>query len=350
MAPSPYDFMALSSAPLLYAGFDVENGVTLHTTLLANDLNETVPTITISGNLKQMPVPGLRIQIRSEATFDWSLENGCGWAEGFGVRDVTIPNGGSMVLGDSGITAHFAAGTYVSTNNYQATTARVPSFGPVAGCDLDNSSVEASSGLIIERWGMNNRAPSMYRHNAPGPSPGALGNQGALAALVAGANKPFEIWELFAILSTNISTVAVASWSFSNSGNGTDDYLDCVYYGPDVENLTPARAQQTLLRRHAAGADVVIATVTSPHDLSWRVRRIRFDGSDLRVWINGIEALARPVPWTSGSLTPDRFLLGAMKLGSGPVIAQPYQAWNTWLGYSDVLSDSQARELWRALS
>jgi hypothetical protein len=185
VAPPPIDFMALSSAPLLYAGFDVETGVTLHSALLANDKSESVPTVRISGDLTQSPTPGLRVQIRSATTFDWSLENGYGWAEGFGVRDETIPNGGSIELGDSGITAHFAAGTYSPKYNYQATTARIESLGPITGCDLDNTSVYTSPGFIIERWGMNNRAPSIFRHNSPGMSPGALGNQGALAALVA---------------------------------------------------------------------------------------------------------------------------------------------------------------------
>jgi hypothetical protein len=342
--------MSLASAPLLYAGFDVEERVTLCSTLLVNVRSDMVPAVTISGNLRQSPTPGLRIQIRSDTTFDWSLENGNGWAEGFGVRGETIPNGGSIALGDSGITAHFAAGSYSPNLNYQATTGTIESFGPVADCDLDNNRIYASPGLVIERWGMNNRAPSVFRRNLPGVSPGALGNQGALAGLIAGTNKPFEIWELFAILSTNISTGAVASWSFSNSAHDTADYLDCVYYGPDVETLAPAQEQRTLFRRHAQDAEPVTATLVLPHDLSWRVRRVRFDGSDLRVWINGIDALEAPAPWTSGSLGPDRFLLGAVKLGADDVKGLPYQAWNKWLGYSDVLSDSQARELWRAFA
>jgi hypothetical protein len=155
---------------------------------------------------------------------------------------------------------------------------------------------------------------------------------------------------LFAILSTNVSTGPVTSWSFSNSTHDSHDYLDCIYYGPDVQNLSPPQPQRTLFRRHAQQAEPVEAALVLPHDLSWRVRRLQFDGSELRVWLNGIDALDRPIMWTSESLTPDRFLLGASRLGGGVVRGLPYQAWNKWIGYSGVLSDSQARELWRAFS
>jgi hypothetical protein len=299
---------------------------------------------------------------------DWSVQNGWGWnmdwrdvpgntgtIAGLGGRDIAIPQGGSLDLG-IGVVAHFEAEdvpsgkVYSSACNYRATCGKLESFGYHAGCDLDNSSVYASRGLLVERYGCNNRGPSLVRRNEPGLSPGALGNRDQLPGLIAGNNKPFELWILRQTNSSNISTQPVADFCFSNSGNTTYDYLDCIFYGPAVENLTPAQAQRTLFRRRSQGSAIVAASKDLPNDNSWAPRRIQFDGTYLQVWQAGIPLFDTPVAWTSGALTCDQFLLNAIQLGQNAPTNHAYNGYYALLGYDNTLTNSQADENWTALS
>jgi len=347
LAGDPYNILGLSSAQYLYAGFDPETGTTLHTTLLP--FSASHPPLTISGALAQNPALGLRIQCRSATTYDWSIQNGWGWANGIGTRGATIPNGSSVLLGDTGITAAFAAGTYDATCNYRATAGRLASFGPTANCDLDNSSVYASNGLLIERWGKNNRRPALYRRNETGVSPGALGNAGALAGLVSGLNKPWEIWDVGSTNSSNTSTSAAADWSFSSSSNNSDNYITAVNFGPDVE--ASGAQQRYVFNRCAPGeSSATAATCNLPLTESWYVRRLSYDGSALMGWMNGQPMWNTPQAWTCGSLSPNRFLLNAIRLGNGAVGNLPFKYNGIWLGYSATLTDRMADELWTALS
>jgi hypothetical protein len=367
--PSVYDFRSLSSASKLYMGYTADYGLTAAGTMLAQSASH--PAVMLTGNLRQWPALGLRFDPIDGTTMNWSVQNGWGWTmdwlgqggtgtiAGLGGRDIAIPKGSTLDLG-IGIIAHFAAEdvangiVYSSACNYRATCGKLESFGYHAGCDLDNTSVYASRGMLIERYSCNNRAPALVRRNEAGLSPGALGNRDQCAGLVAGNNKPFELWILDQCNSSNISTQPVARGCFSNSGNTTYDWVDFIYYGPDEENF--GRQQRHLFRRRSQGAAIVSATKELPIDNSWAPKRLKFDGTNLQVWQSGIPLFVdgigneAPVPWTSGALTCDQFLLNAIQLGNNPPTNHAYAGYYALLGFDSTLTNSQADELWTALS
>lgn len=87
------------------------------------------PVVTLSGALAQ-PL-GIQIDVTTGATlasgnmrFRWSVDNGSTWTASNVVGAATV------VLGITGITANFAAGTYDATNLYKATVAKWLDLGP----------------------------------------------------------------------------------------------------------------------------------------------------------------------------------------------------------------------------
>lgn len=345
---NPYDPLQLTSAGLIDTYIDISQALTLNTAMLCPNNG---PAITLSGALQQDPLPGLRIQCRSSTTFDWSVQDGWGWFNGIGDRAQTIPNGGTFALGDTGITAHFAAGTYSSSHDYRGTVALAENLGPLSGRDLDNVTVYPSRGPKFERWGCNNRLPRMYRHNEAGTAPGILGNEGSIASLVTGnAAKQLEIWIRFQVTSSNTSTQSVCLFDFANNAR-SDDYLLLEMFGPDVE---PGANQRFQLRRKVAGGSDVTAVFNQPIDNSWHVLRLRIDGTNATMWFNGVR-VGSPVAWTTGLLTCNRFLLGGMLHGAYNASTNTpsklmYGGVNRLVAYAGLLSADQALENWRCFS
>lgn len=112
------DFLP-SSLPNLAAWYRADQGITLGTTPLA--AGTVPPAVTISGTLTQSL--GLYIQIDGAgtlgiATFKWSINNGSTFVA------TAVLTAASVVLGATGITAAFPAGTYLTDNIYRATGAQ----------------------------------------------------------------------------------------------------------------------------------------------------------------------------------------------------------------------------------
>lgn len=75
------------------------------------------PVVTLSG--ARSVLGALRIEVQSSTTFRWGDDNG-GTTATWTASGVTIPNGSSIALGATGLTAAFASGTY-SNQVYQET-------------------------------------------------------------------------------------------------------------------------------------------------------------------------------------------------------------------------------------
>ncbi len=305
-APSAYDLRGLSTASSLRAWWRAEDGVQLSPTMSAI---AGAPAVTLTGNLRK--TSGLIIKCYSATTYRWSLNNGWTWQGGSALLN-TIPNGGSVVLGD--VTAHFAAGTYSSLHEYRAVCQSWTDI--VGGHVLDNSTVVATTGPYVET--PTNERPNLRFQ--PDKIASYLGNQDGLAfANFAGPNKKFRVYTHARLTQTNISSQPVALWSATSSNPATAyktaDYQYCLAYGDAVTN-------RYVLQRREIGGAVIQASFPITLDFSDHIFEDEYDPPYLRHWIDGF--LIGEVVVAASTLTVDRLLLGAAKPGSGPVAMQPY--------------------------
>lgn len=88
-----------------------------HSTVVDLPVGASCPAVSVSG----VPVNQYPFIIEIETTgalgagtFRWSLDNGTTWE----ASGVTLPGGGTFVLGTTGVTATFAAGTYTDGDEY----------------------------------------------------------------------------------------------------------------------------------------------------------------------------------------------------------------------------------------
>lgn len=91
----------------------------------------TPPTVTVSGNPNDSYTLLIEILVGGTlgvATFQWSINSGATWISGTTAASVT--------LGNTGITASFAAGTYNADNAYQAVATPLPLVSGQSTYDL----------------------------------------------------------------------------------------------------------------------------------------------------------------------------------------------------------------------
>lgn len=311
-APDSWDLTALASASSLLAWWDAGSGVTMSATPLAT--GTTPPTVTFSGpGLSSAAGRGIYIRCNDNSTFRWNAQNGWGIGRGVGETAVAIPKGSSYELPGTGVTAAFTNATYNSGHQYVAVAESWASL--VGSAVLDNSTVYAARGFVIgAAQSFNDCRPSMLV--SPTLGTGGLGTtDAALLAAMSGANKPFHIFLVHQITSSNISTLPVAAWSFSHSTTTTSNFLDARWYGPDATTGPAGAGAQHMIQRRAPSEAAVQKGALTSLNFGPEILEYAYDGTNLYGWINGVP-LWSAFAWSSGSLTLQRFLLGVVKLGT----------------------------------
>jgi hypothetical protein len=351
-----WDLRGLSSADRLLAWWDASEGVTMSGTPIAS--GTAPPVVTFSGTLTGAAGKAIYIQTNKSnaAQFDWGDRNGWGMVRvadfpggelGQGAVGVTIPQGSSIALGTTGITAHFPVGTYNTSQVWQAAAARIDPIVGGASMALDNSSVYASKGQVIGGpQFFNDCRPALMC--APNIGAGGLGHVGGLADHMTGLNKPFHLFLVCQITQTNISTLSVCPWGFSDSDATTTanaNYLDWRWFGPDSGN------PRHLIQRHADGGGAAVqASYSTALGFDPVILECSYEGAGGLVegFINGLPMFS--ASWTSGALDLHRFMIGAQKFGTLATANIPYFAWQAAACYRDKLTAAEARAVRRALS
>lgn len=347
------DLRNLTDADKLVGYWDVpRSNITMSATPIATG-TATIPTVTFSGvGLTNAAGRGLFVRVDpNDATkFQWNFKNGWGLTRsadfGPGEIGVAIPVGGTYDVGSGSslITIHFGAGTYRTDQVWQATAQSI--VGQVGGT-LDNSSVVAAKGhIIMGPQGFNNACPSL--RVTPFYNTGPMGQVGGIDTVFTGLNKPFHFFLLHQVTQTNISTLPVAGFSFSNTVTTTGDFLDYRWYGP-LGTAGPAGSgpQPFILRRSNGGAAVQKGFLT---DLGFEPVLDEFasDGATVSGWRSGIPMFTG-IAWTSLTLALQRFMIGAIKAGSSAVSNQAYSDWVTFAAYNQPLGAASALAVRRAI-
>jgi hypothetical protein len=344
-SPGAWDLTALDSASSLQAWWDASSGVTMSATPLT--LGTTPPAVTFSG-------PGLadasgraiylHVEELDVTKFRWNDYAGGGIGRGNGERNVPIPAGGSYVLGATGVTANFAAGPYVTDNSYQARAASVSALYGGASMLLDNSSVYASLGPVIgidRDWA--DARPAL--NFSPFWNTGGLGNTTGVPAIATGLNTPFHIFQVCQVTSSNISTGGNTLFGFSHSTTTNGNYLDWRFYGPlSTVGAAGPGAQHMMVKRIAAGtAPTGLKQFGTLTEINYGPMLIDagYDGTTMEMRING-QLFATSSDLSTTSLTLQRFMIGAIKLGTSGAANVAYMRWNATAIYNTKLAETEA--------
>ena len=356
-SPNLFDLRNLSDADKLVGYWDVPtNNITMSATPIASG-TATIPTVSFSGpGLSNASGRALTVAVEpADATkFRWNFTNLWGNQRNTdfppGERNVTIPVGSTYNVGSGAslITISFGAvggaTQYRTDQMWQATAQSI--VGHVGGT-LDNSSVVASKGhIIMGPQAFNNYCPSLRVTSFYNTGP--MGQVGGIDTFFTGLNKPFHFFFVKQTTQTNISTLSVSEYSFSNLTNTTGDFLDSRMYGP-LGTLGPEGAgPQYFINRQAAGGAAVRKGYLTDLGFEPMVHEFCSDGSTVSGYIDGLPMFEN-VAWTSASLVLQRFMIGGLKPGTGAVAQVPYLDWVTWAGYTQKLSAASALQKRKAL-
>jgi hypothetical protein len=335
----PHDLRLLPNVAQLGAWWNAARNVNMSSTLLS--VGSGAPVVTVSGPLTETSGVGLYVQVNStnSALFDWNNANGGGLSRGVGQTGVTLPQGGSFLLPDgSGRSINFPVGIYNNSHSWQAVS---ESWGALHGGPtmlLDNSSVYAAKGPVIESpsigWcGLN---PSLGF--SPSLGTGGLGNTSGVPSFFAGDNQPFHIFMALQPTSLHISTLPVAAFGANSSSSTTGNYLDARWYGPDATTGPDGVGAQWFMQRRTTGTAVQLAKLSDitlgPAIIDWAG-----DGANGYVNIGGQQVIS--APWTSsGTLACNRWLLMAQKLGGNAVSNIAYGRINAVAIYTQKQTES----------
>jgi len=314
------DLRLLPNVGQLGVWWNAAQQVTMSATLVA--AGSSPPALTVSGPLTGAAGVGYFVQVNqaNTALFDWNSFNGGGLARGIGQTGVPIPQGGSFEIPDgSGRFFNFPVGTYATSQYWQAVGASWGALYGGATMLLDNSSVYAARGPVIESpalgWcGLN---PSLSF--SPSIGTGALGNTTGVPAFFAG---PFHFFAAIQPTSLHISTLPVALFGANSSSNTTGDYTDFRWYGPDATSGPAGAGSQYMFQRRKTGTAAQLAKL-SGITLGPIILDCASDGTNGYVYIGGQEVFHGA--WTTTTaLSVNRFLLMAQKLGGNAVTNEAY--------------------------
>ncbi len=336
------DLRLLSSSSKLFAYFDCSLG-----SMVTNSVPRIIsagPSVTLGGDLT---VPkGLYIDCESSTRFRWSDTPGLSGAGGlnpsggwhWNQTNQLIPNGGSFAAGDWII--NFPAGAYTAAHAYQSGCSTWKELTGRANCDLTNT-LSGGIGPDIYTRGFNDRLP--FINCWPSLASGYLANHGALPTIVNGVNTPFHFFFRSQIASVS-GSLAVAAFCFANSTAAAVENITSLWAGPSVSS-----GQAYTFQRRAPSGSSVITSLAAPLDLSPHIDEYEFTGSVINRYIDGILLYSAAMS-TAAAMTCNRFILGAVKLGTGAVGNQPLYGNNMAAFYNATLTSGERLEVLRSLS
>lgn len=339
-----HDLRLLPSAPKLVAWHTAGQGITLSPN--TKGFGTSPPPLQLGGNLNGAP-PFL-IDIDNSggplgtATFRWArnelgadspLTLSPNWVQ------TGVPTAPTVALGTTGVNALFPAGTYQADNGWNSVTANWADVDNKSGCQLDNSSITVSNGVINENSSFLNGLPSLLF------SPGMLGNQSVLAS-TCNNNAPFHVF-IFGhiyVLPTAANTLVI--WAVSSQTQTSKDFIDLFATGPSA---SPAKVYSLQRVSDSGGTPDRIDSnsTTQKTGLAPHIWEIGYKAPNLYLWMDGWLIGTKVV---TGNLLVNRYSLFGIKLGANAATLFLQGRLSDHALYDDLLSDSERYDNLRALS